>query len=132
MTQVSAELKAHYPKAYGMWAGLPNGHKPDYTRCCHGVQGPNSWYTETQCTLRNGNGPDGAYCKVHDPAAVANREQASKDRYTKKRRDENLLFTRKILRVLKAIEAGHNDPRALAKETLDHYRSQDWWDEDAL
>jgi hypothetical protein len=33
------------------------------------------------------------------------------------------------IKALQRIEAGHNDPRELAKETLDAFRARDWWKE---
>ena len=33
------------------------------------------------------------------------------------------------VKALQLIESGHNDPRELARETLDEFRARDWWKE---
>lgn len=128
-------LKSHYPKAYGQWTGNPKGIAPDYSRCCKAVHHDYSWAGPKQCQRKNGHGPDGAYCKQHDPDAVRQRhdEQARKWREASLAQDRrNALghYGKRIIAALKAIEAGHNDPRGLAKETLDAMRSREWWSED--
>lgn len=72
-------LKDHYPKSYGAWAGNEAGRKPDFTRCCESVaSGRGSWHS-SQCSKPNGHGPDGAYCKIHDPEAVKARQEKSSE-----------------------------------------------------
>lgn len=126
--EVTAALKAHYPVAYGQWAGSPKGEKPDYQRCCEAVLGRQRWdHFSHQCSRPNGHGPDGAYCKAHDPKVVAERKATKEDRYKADLRNCMIGSMGDAVKALLAIEAGHNDPRALAKETLDKYRQRTWW-----
>lgn len=109
-------LKGHYQRRYGAWAGNPNGLPPDFSRCCETVQ---SDHVSRQCGKRNGHGPDGAYCKTHDPDAVKRRREASNYLFHKKYYDGTIRGLRGADKILKAIAEGHNDPRALAQEWLD-------------
>lgn len=62
------------------------------------------------------------FCKQHDPDEVKKRDQqrqARSDREWRKRRIE--LNGDRFMRALKQIADGHNDPRALAQETLDKF-----------
>lgn len=70
----------------------------------------------------NGN----QWCGTHSPAAQAARDKKSADAYAKRQRiyklNQKRLNTREtLLKVLREIEAGHNDPRALAREVLAEY-----------
>ena len=56
--------KSHYPQAYEVWAGRPEGVPPDYGKCCMAVQARYEWIPR-QCSRRSGYGEDGAFCKVH-------------------------------------------------------------------
>ena len=106
-------LKDHYEKAYGRYNG-----PPDYARCCVSVAGHGEWYSR-QCARKNGHGPDGAYCKQHDPAAVAKREERAhaKRQIEWERRRKEILGPR-WFKVLKQIADGHNAPRSLAQEAI--------------
>ena len=111
-----------YKNKYGAWAGNPEGHAPDLARCCEEVWSNERWPRATQCSRKRGHGPDGAYCKQHDPEAVKARQAASDAKYNaefNKRRYE--LHGRKFFDVLKVIADGHNDPRTLARETIDEF-----------
>lgn len=68
MTEHTKEFLSHYPESYG------HRHKyaADYSRCCARVWG--GWH-ESQCSRKNGHGPDGAYCKQHDPVEQKKRRQ---------------------------------------------------------
>jgi len=120
------ELTSLHPKSYGGWAGYPKGHRPDPARCAQEV--PDSrgllWY---QCSRKRGHGPEQAYCKQHDPAAVkAKREaQAAKWRAeweaeAKAREAERaaLQLGKDAIAALQQIADGHNDPRGLAQGVL--------------
>jgi hypothetical protein len=110
-------LKDHYDASYGSWAGNPAGSKPDLKRCCASVFNN---HRSHQCSKKNGHGPDGAYCKTHDPEAVARREAESRYNYHKRYYDDTVRGLRGADKVLKLIAEGHNDPRALAQEWLDN------------
>lgn len=60
MTEHTKEFLSHYPETYGH----RHKHAPDLSRCCARVW--DGWY-ESQCSRKNGHGPDGAYCKQHNP-----------------------------------------------------------------
>lgn len=115
------KVNGHYKARYGQWAGNPNGHLPDFDRCCENLRDryqPGGY----QCTRKRGYGPDGAYCKQHDPAAVAEREAKSKKKYDEQWHRRRLeLGGRRFYEALRKIADGHNDPRALAQETIAPY-----------
>lgn len=113
-----------YPKSYGSWAGNPADTKPDYNRCCKEVRESNGWHYY-QCTRKRGYGPDEAYCKTHDPAAVAAREKASLEKYNEERRKERFRFYGKtFFDALKEIADGHNDARGLAQEIITNFEKK--------
>jgi hypothetical protein len=132
---VTDAFKALFPDGYGMWAGNPKGMRPDYSRCCKEVIDTSTrWTRWHQCGRKNGHGPEGAYCKQHSPDVEAARNKATQERqhqaFLEESRKQFLGYGGKFLIVaLKAIEDGHNDPRQLAKETLDLLRAKDWWKE---
>lgn len=107
-----------YPNRYGAWAGNPEGAAPDFTHCCEEVTFYiGRWPKNKQCDRKRGYGPDQAYCKQHDPAAVEKRRGAADARYRdaqNKRRYE--LYGRTFFDALKKIADGHNDPRTLAMD----------------
>jgi hypothetical protein len=108
-----------YPDAYNKWAGNSAGVKPDYNRCCESVRSEGRWPFFHQCTRKRGHGPDQAYCKTHDPDAVAARRKASDEAYNAKYNKWRYEFHgRHFYEVLKQIADGHNDARDLAQETL--------------
>lgn len=114
----------HYKKTYGSWAGSSAGHKPDFTRCCEAVWSNERWSRETQCARKCGHGPDGAYCKQHDPAAKAAREAKQKAEYEAKwqvRRKE--IHGARFFATLEKIAAGHNDARGLAQAVIDEFNT---------
>lgn len=100
----------HYRTIYG------RGNKPDLARCCEIVDG--TWHYN-QCSRKNGHGPDGAYCKQHDPEAVASRKAAADAEYRRKRKAElPRVYAHSLAAALRQIADGHTDPRGLAIETL--------------
>lgn len=115
---------SHYPKSYGAWAGDPKGHEPDFTRCCVGVWSKERWSREGQCARKNGFGPDGAYCKQHDPAVKKAREDEARARWTKKWNAERYQWHgRTFFDALVKIADGHNDARGVAQEVIKEFRS---------
>lgn len=106
-----------YRNNYGTFRHVP----PDTTRCCELVSDSNGWRYH-QCSRKRGYGPEKAYCKQHDPEAVKARREASDAKYNaqiNKLRYE--WHGRKFFDVLKIIADGHNDPRTLARETIDAF-----------
>jgi hypothetical protein len=115
------ELSRHYKTEYGAWAGHPEGNKPDLERCCetlHGRFNPGGY----QCTRKRGHGPDGAYCKQHDPEAAKTRREKADAAYKVKHYAEmKKWFGPSFLEALRKIAAGHNDPRTLATEIVEDF-----------
>ena len=110
-------------RRYGGWAGFPKGNKEDITRCAVSVYGSESFSHGHQCTRPRGHGPNGEYCKQHDPA----KEEARKAKWRAEFEAKQARWDRvdQINEALKAckvaiekIADGHNDPRTLATETL--------------
>lgn len=124
-------LKDHYKTSYGSWAGNEAGHSPNFKRCCKEVaDNSTNWPRYHQCRNKNGHGPDGAFCRVHDPVAIEKRAQASEVKYLERcRRDATGYYGDKVIQALIEIERGHNDPRHRAKEALDQLRAAKWWKE---
>jgi hypothetical protein len=102
---------------YGKWAGNPAGQREDKLRCIEVVT---DRYKSRQCLRERKCGPDGLYCKQHDPIKIA--ERAAKKRAAwdaKWEADRMRLRAPEAYRqALESIAAGHNDPRGLAIETL--------------
>lgn len=118
------ELTSLHKEKYGDWAGKPKGNPPRPARCVVEVY-PKTGFPVVphQCGNNRGFGPEGAYCKQHDPAAVAAREAQSEARYNAKTNEERKKWWGpRFLAALEAIEAGHNDPRTLATELLTEFR----------
>lgn len=63
-------------RVYGRWAGKPKGTQEDPTRCVEEVCAGGRDMHFYQCLRKRGHGPDGLYCKQHDPEAVERRRQA--------------------------------------------------------
>jgi hypothetical protein len=117
------EKSEHYDEKYGAWAGFPQGHKPDFTRCCETVWNRERFSRHYQCTKPRGHGPDGAYCKQHDPAAVKARDEASRARHNAKWNKERYQwYGRTFFDALVKIAEGHNDARGLAQEVIDEFK----------
>lgn len=112
-----------YKSTYGAWAGRPDGHKPDYSRCCEEVgRDMGRWTSFGQCTRARGHGPDKAYCKQHDPdVAKARREKVAADQKAKYYADMKRAHGPSFLATLRKIADGHNDPRTLATEIVEAF-----------
>lgn len=112
-----------YKTKYGGWGGNPEGHKPDFARCCEEVgRNIGRWTSFGQCTRKRGYGPDKAYCKQHDPEAVRARRKALDAKYNEQHnKDRYRRYGPTFYNALKKIADGHNDARGLAKETLDEF-----------
>ena len=121
------KLTSLHQKKYGAWAGNPIGDTPNPSRCCVEVSMEPGGFFYGQCSRKRGHGPEGAYCKQHDPAAVAARRKARNIALEAKwdakldeemRRAELAKQAANMKAALEAIRAGHNDPRGLAEEVL--------------
>lgn len=112
-----------YPESYGAWAGYPAGHKPDLARCCVEVTGGGRWPLYHQCLRSRGFGPQGAYCKQHDPDVVAKR-RAENDRIATEKwnKERARFYGATFLKALQQIADGHNDARGLAQEVIADFK----------
>lgn len=116
-----------YKKDYGVWAGQPAGQKPDLTRCCEEVWTRERWsrrHQHHQCSKPRGHGPDGAYCKQHDPEVV-NARRAAVEARSKEAWNKRLLeaYGKTFYDTLVKIAEGHNDARGLAQEAINRFKS---------
>jgi hypothetical protein len=117
------QLTSLHKERYGEWGGNPSGNRPLPDRCAHEVyDGMTRIFS--QCARKRGHGPEGAFCKQHDPDMVKARNQKSADDYREKRRREALRQSGTYIAALRKIADGHNDPRALAAETLDQFERE--------
>lgn len=118
------EKSTLYKRAYGAWAGDPRGRVPDYSLCCEEVASRDRWAHFYQCSKKRGHGPDGAYCKQHDPAAAkARREEADTRRRDKWNAARYEWHGRIFFDALLKIAEGHNDARGLAQEIIDKFKA---------
>jgi hypothetical protein len=53
----------------------------DEKRCIAKVFSKDRWCHSYQCSRKRGHGPDGKYCKIHDPKAVKARDDARDQKY---------------------------------------------------
>lgn len=117
------EKSALYKKSYGAWAGFPKGNAPDYSLCCSEVWGRERWPRCYQCHKKRGHGPDGAYCKQHDPAVEKARkaaaDQRDKDKWNKLRYE---IHAHTFFDALLKIAEGHNDARGLAQDVINTFK----------
>ncbi|MFN7882814.1 MAG: hypothetical protein ACK5PF_07350 [bacterium] len=122
MTEYSEEFKAHFRPAYGRY-----GHdRPDFARCADSVYSGDAWSGAKQCSRKNGHGPDGAFCKQHDPVALA-AKQVARFAAWKRESDQKareIVFTSESKTAIRAIAEGHNDPMTLAREILARYEGK--------
>ena len=66
---------------YNRWSGNPKGTLYDPARCCEEVSDGGRMMTTHQCNKKPGHGPDGLYCKQHNPDDVVAKHKASSDRW---------------------------------------------------
>ena len=116
--QFSDDFKAQYPKGYGP---TYRNDKPDFTRCAAGVypRYGNGWGS-SQCARKNGHGPHGAWCKIHDPVTRKAKRDAYVEKWMRESADAMLVqtSTAALEPALRQIAAGHNDPRSLAESVI--------------
>jgi hypothetical protein len=95
--------------------------KPDFTKCCEEIAGRERFnmFSRWQCTRTRGHGPDGEYCKTHDPAVKKAKNAKADLEYQERRRVRSIeLAGHKFLAILRLIAEGHNDARGLAAEAI--------------
>lgn len=113
----SDAYKAQYLKSYGR---SYSPARPDFSRCAASVPGEGGWWPG-QCSRKPNHGPEGAWCKQHDPIAVeAKRKARQADwdaEWLKKKRTRE--FQSDCIAAIRSIAAGHNDPRGLAQSIID-------------
>lgn len=92
----------------------------DTSRCIVSVHSRERGGASRQCDNKRGHGPDGLYCKTHDPKAALKRSEASSKRWHDKVYVEGRPGRQRdaYRKALEAIAEGHNDPRAMAIEAL--------------
>lgn len=118
-----SERSPQYRETYGAWAGFPAGHPADYARCCEPVWTNERWSRQHQCNRKRGHGPDGAYCKQHDPVAARARRGAADARSTAQWNARRYEFHgRTFFDALLKIAEGHNDARGLAQEVIAKFK----------
>jgi hypothetical protein len=114
------KLSGFHKKGYGRDGKVP----PDAGKCAAEIRTSvglmiSKYY---QCSRKRGHGPEQAYCKTHDPAAVAARQKKSLNQYKEQSRRRSIEFAgHRFLKVLREIAAGHNDPRALARDAIKEF-----------
>ena len=124
----SAEMSVRSGKRiYGSWAGNPQGREEDPTRCVESIYRDIGSHGGAQCSRPRGHGPNGEWCKQHDPIAVKAKKDVRHARWkaesdAKQARWEKAQKREKFLEAceaaIKRISAGYNDARGLAEETL--------------
>jgi hypothetical protein len=111
-------------RKYGNWAGRPNGTSEDPALCVVSVHSGLPGAFGHQCNRKRGHGPDGLYCKQHDPAVVAarnaERSKAYEAKWEKQMRPHRM---REVYeKALQDIANGHNAPMARAREALEQFK----------
>lgn len=118
---------SRYPKSYGAWSGRPEGNRPDYDRCCVEVWTQERWSRAHQCNRKRGHGPEGAYCKQHDPAVEEERKRETAKRQKAKWNEQRYeSYGKTFFRALEKIAAGHNDARGLAQEVVGDFKKGEY------
>ena len=88
-------------------------------KCKETVYDPrDSWSRGQRCSRKAG---ESGYCKQHDPVNVAERARLSREKYDAEwaERRRKAAIPAMLRDALHQIANGHNDPRALALETLE-------------
>lgn len=127
---MTPEFKKRFPDNYG---SRVHPKAPDYSRCCASVR---DGYRGKQCSRKNGYGPDGAYCRQHDPVlrqAKRDKEhearikdyRAREERNRRGRVEVNGFYP--LLDVVHKIALGSNDARQLAAAALDAFGEDRAW-----
>lgn len=113
-------------RTYGRgYAGSP-GTPEDPTRCIEKVWSGSMLSGHVQCSRKRGHGPDGLYCKQHDPAAKKARQQKQDAKWEAGRKVQARIAKQAragapFYRALKQIADGANDARAIARDAIADY-----------
>ena len=113
---MDANFVAQFRKFYGRYNRTP----PVFNQCAASISGGNYGAGLHQCARKNGHGPHGAWCKQHDPVAVKAKREISDAKWRAKydAAQRQRKFTAEAKDAVRAIAAGHNDPRGLCAEIL--------------
>lgn len=89
MINLTPAIQVDGYRYYGRWGGDPKGRKEDRTRCIASVASDTRAPMFSQCRRRRGHGPDGFWCRQHDPSARSAKETADRiARETAKQTDD--------------------------------------------
>lgn len=107
--------------------GGRSGSPADPSRCCVEVSDRQRWISYSQCARKRGYGPEGAYCKQHDPSAVKKRNDEREAAYAEERARQNKAWELQRLApsmkaTLESIRDGANDVRGLAAAVLAQFK----------
>lgn len=72
-------------RRYGVRAGNPEGHREDPARCVAEVRESGRWPHYHQCSNKRGHGPDGLYCRTHDPEGAAKKAREARSSMASRR-----------------------------------------------
>lgn len=100
------------------------GFREDKTKCVVEVMRyVGRWPSSGQCARKRGFGPEGLYCRQHDPKVVAEKEKIQWDKYEQDRKKRMLQFLGPAaVEVLRKIASGCNDARGAAIEFLEEHK----------
>jgi hypothetical protein len=117
------EFEAQYLKNYGR---SYSPQKPDFSRCAASVHDRDG-FGIYQCRRKNGHGPEGAWCKQHDPEAIKKRRDAETAKWraewaarqaAQKQKNNDKRLRPIYEAALRKIAGGSNDPRKDAEDAL--------------
>jgi len=99
-----SEMSKRELEVYGAWAGNPKGRIEDETCCIKDIWGGYS-AGSYQCSRKRGHGPDGLYCKQHDPERIAKEDKVKNEirRKQYKQAEEKHHRTRIALELIEGI-----------------------------
>ena len=106
-----SEISERKLKIYGAWAGNPKGRKENEANCIKEIF---SNFQSYQCSRKRGHGPDGLYCKQHDPERIAKKDKV-KDEIRRKHYEQCEDKHRRTMKALALIEG-------IPTEELSNYR----------
>ena len=113
-TTLTDAFKAQYPQFYGR---VYSPRPPNYTKCAGRIAGV---FGSEQCSRKPGHGPEGAWCKTHEPIAEKARYVAKVAKWDAEHTMRRALSdaTAALEPALRRIAEGHNDPRELSREVI--------------
>lgn len=112
---------------YGTWAGNPKGNPEVEGRCLQTVgRDVGRWTQFGQCDRKNGHGPDGAFCKQHDPEKIIERNRIADEKSNAQWEARKLeIYGGTFAKALMEIFKGHNNPSERAAQALS-LLGEDW------